>query len=285
MIVFQSSIRDDQVPFRIFKTDLIDFPLHWHDDYEIIYNLGDSLKMTLGDQAYTLEKGDILLASPQKVHAFLSQPLLSERIIIQFQSDLVSRFKGNIHFRTPLIKSDGYLLGENRSIYKDGLHKKIEDLIFQLRHNSDLKRMSILYDLLDVLVENLEFEKINNKGCQKRILKLERVVDFVNEHFDKPIDLGKVSALTDYSTYHFTKFFKEMTGMTFKTYLNNFRVEKACVNLSKTNESITEVSMNAGFNSIKTFNRVFKDFKGCSPKAYRSAINEASRTKNDMLNE
>jgi AraC-like DNA-binding protein len=74
--------------------------------------------------------------------------------------------------------------------------------------------------------------------------------------------------------YHFTRFFKDTTGMTFWQYLNNYKVSKAVNLLINTSDSISEIAFNSGFNSIKTFNRVFKQVKGCSPSEFRKAIFE-----------
>jgi len=290
MIIFQQGLTSENMPYRFFKTDLIEFPLHWHDDYEIIYNLEEKLHMALGDREYILEKEDILIAEPLKVHAFLSQAVISNRMIVQLHSSLVERFDKyeNLKIITPLIKSNDKIVGGDIEIYKPGIHKKIKDAFFSIEKDIDpLKMMRIAYDLLYTIYSELEtdiYASGEKVQCQKRILKLEAVIEYMNQNYTKSIDLDLIASIADYSSYHFTKFFKSMTGMTFKRYLNNLRIEKACINLLKTNESITEVCLNSGFTNLKTFNRVFKDFKGCSPTEYRNAINEALKSTNGESN-
>jgi hypothetical protein len=60
--------------------------------------------------------------------------------------------------------------------------------------------------------------------------------------------------------------------MTFGQYVNQFRVEKAVDALINTNDTITEIVFKSGFNSAKTFNRVFRQLKGCSPSAYKRTL-------------
>lgn len=287
MIIFQQGLTSENMPYRFFKTNLIEFPLHWHDDYEFIYNLEDKLHMALGDQDYVLEKDDILIAEPLKVHAFLSQNILSNRMIVQLHSSLVERFNQyeNLKIKTPVIKSNDMIIGEDIEIYKPGIHQKMKDAFYSIEKDIDpLKMMRIAYDLLSIIYSELETESYadgEKHQCQKRILKLESVIEYINQNYAKKIDLDLIASIAGYSPYHFTKFFKSMTGMTFKKYLNSLRIERACVNLLKTNESITEICYNSGFTNLKTFNRVFKSYKACSPTEYRNAINEASKSTND----
>lgn len=62
--------------------------------------------------------------------------------------------------------------------------------------------------------------------------------------------------------------------MTFGHYLNNYRIEKASDLLKSTEDPITEIVFKSGFGSIKTFNRVFKQIRGCSPSSYKKTIFE-----------
>ena len=67
------------------------------------------------------------------------------------------------------------------------------------------------------------------------------------------------------SPKYFCRFFQEMTHRSPVDYLNYYRIERACYQLLTTNDTITEVAYNAGFNDlIKTF----KKYKGTTPKQY-----------------
>ena len=67
------------------------------------------------------------------------------------------------------------------------------------------------------------------------------------------------------------KFFKIHTGMSFISYVNDFRVTEARAMLTSTNDSILEISQKCGFSNLSNFNRMFKKAKRMSPKAYRNA--------------
>ena len=58
-----------------------------------------------------------------------------------------------------------------------------------------------------------------------------------------------------------------MSGMTFTKYLNIIRIEKAVTLLLESQLSVTEVAQNTGFGTIRSFNRVFKELTGYTPKS------------------
>src|SRR5699024_7461201 len=67
---------------------------------------------------------------------------------------------------------------------------------------------------------------------------------------------------------YFSNFFKNISGMTLSQYLNISRLEKAIQLLNHTdrNLSVTEIASLCGFDTIRHFNRVFKDITGFSPR-------------------
>jgi AraC-like DNA-binding protein len=107
---------------------------------------------------------------------------------------------------------------------------------------------------------------------KEAILRLDKVFQYINENYQNKIDLNDISKTAGLSKYYFTRFFKENVGVTFIDYLNSFRIAKSEYLLMNTNEPIIEIVYKCGFNSVKTFNRVFKNLRGSSPVAYKKAI-------------
>ena len=75
--------------------------------------------------------------------------------------------------------------------------------------------------------------------------------------------------MAGFSPAYFSRFFKEATGVRFVEYVNAFRANVARQLLLQNEHSITEIAYRAGFNSIETFNRVFKSVHGCAPSLLR----------------
>ena len=76
--------------------------------------------------------------------------------------------------------------------------------------------------------------------------------------------------MLNFDPSYFCRIFKSAIGATFTEYLNFVRVCKAEKMLSRTNNSILDISEAVGFSSVSYFNRVFKKYRNCSPRAYRT---------------
>ncbi len=96
------------------------------------------------------------------------------------------------------------------------------------------------------------------------------VCSYINDHCVEDLSLEEVADLAGFSKYHFTRLFKNFTGMTFYKYLNQKRIAHAEKLLIDPDISITEVALHSGFNNLSTFIRMFKLVKGCTPTEFRS---------------
>jgi AraC-like DNA-binding protein len=71
------------------------------------------------------------------------------------------------------------------------------------------------------------------------------------------------------SPYHFLRVFRQVVGMTPHQYVLRTRMHRAAVRLRASNEAISAIAFDAGFNDLSTFNRRFRRIIGTSPSAYR----------------
>jgi AraC-like DNA-binding protein len=94
-------------------------------------------------------------------------------------------------------------------------------------------------------------------------------IRFINKHFGEEISLDDVADHLHISPYYFSRMFSKATGMTYKSFLNSTRVHSAERLLKSTNEPVTSIAYECGFGSIRTFNRVFREYKGVAPSEYR----------------
>jgi AraC-like DNA-binding protein len=74
------------------------------------------------------------------------------------------------------------------------------------------------------------------------------------------------------SESHFMSLFKRVTGLSFVTYYNHFRIERAQALLAKTDESMASISQQVGFCDQSYFGTVFRRIVGMTPATYRRRI-------------
>ena len=96
-----------------------------------------------------------------------------------------------------------------------------------------------------------------------------QIFAYCNENFSESIHLDSVADALSISKYHIIRIFREKLNTTFQAYINRLRIEKAKQLLTDTSDSITEISIKTGYNTIRSFNRAFLADTGLSPSQYR----------------
>ena len=71
--------------------------------------------------------------------------------------------------------------------------------------------------------------------------------------------------------------FKQYTGNKISEHLNSKRIEAACKELKETDRKIIDIAFGVGFDTLRTFNKVFLDSVGTNPTNYRKQSSDASK--------
>jgi len=87
--------------------------------------------------------------------------------------------------------------------------------------------------------------------------------------YAEALDIRAVAAVAYVSEAHFIRTFRAVFGETPHRYLQRRRVERSMFLLRETDRSVTDISLDVGFNSLGTFSRTFREIVGETPSAYR----------------
>lgn len=104
-------------------------------------------------------------------------------------------------------------------------------------------------------------------GLPRRALK--EVIDYIGDNLEKDLTLAEMAGVTHMSPYHFSRLFKESTGLTPHRYVIERRVQRAEELLGSSALPIAEIALLCGFANQGHLNRHFKRLLGVSPKAVR----------------
>jgi transcriptional regulator GlxA family with amidase domain len=133
--------------------------------------------------------------------------------------------------------------------------------------------LEILYEL--TLIKN--FVLLNKETSYKELSpdekeRIHTVMAYIVENFQKDISLNDAAASISMTTHAFCKYFKKVTRKTFIEAVNDYRIDFATKQLVHTDESITGIGFNSGFNDISNFYKTFRQRTHLSPLGYRKAF-------------
>ena len=123
---------------------------------------------------------------------------------------------------------------------------------------------------------NTKFPGITRNKQHEYVEKFMMVCNYITDHCTENITVEQLADLAGFSKFHFARLFKQFSNMSCYEYLTQKRIAHAERLLIEPNLSITEVAMRSGFNSLSTFNRIFKAAKNCTPSEYKN-LNKVER--------
>ena len=141
------------------------------------------------------------------------------------------------------------------------------------REGYELTVIGSLYEFFGYILEHklyTEGPSIQQRDAQ-RIEHLKKALEMIENSYSDCLTLDDLASEAGMNSKYFCRYFREMTHRTPIDYLNYYRVEQACFKLATTDESITDVGLSCGFNDVSYFIKMFKKYKGVTPKKYLSA--------------
>lgn len=107
----------------------------------------------------------------------------------------------------------------------------------------------------------------------KRILK---VLLYIEDHIDDDISIEELAKVACHSIFHFHRVFHLVIGETVYQYVRRLRLEKAAMKLRYTEQTITDIAIDANYDTPSAFTRAFKQSIGHSPRNYRTLYKEVN---------
>jgi two-component system response regulator YesN len=124
-------------------------------------------------------------------------------------------------------------------------------------------------EIIKDFVKNLIEENTSNRFDNSELL-IKKAVQYINDNYNKKISLEDIAGYVGISKYYFSVLFKKEKDITFSSYLNTVRIEKAKQLLKNPQTTINDVVDEIGFNDAQYFSKTFKKYVGMTVTEYRS---------------
>lgn len=127
-------------------------------------------------------------------------------------------------------------------------------------------------DLLDIYCYESMLTHIKMSRIKGNLIWIKEIKEIINDNPTSPLSLEKLSLEFGLHPNYIVRKFKEVTGHKLSDYLTKIRLENSIKHLIKTESSMTEIAINAGFYDQSHFNRNFKNYLATTPLTFRKIV-------------
>ena len=271
------SSEDDMFIILNHHSTTFDYPIHYHDEYEINLVMGTSGMRIVGDNVQPFHDIDLVMIGKNLPHAWRGDTIEGNRVItIQFSAETLNLKILNkrlfSHIKQLLIDSQQGLLFSKETM--EAVKDKIIKLTQLQGFDSLLGFFSLLSELANAKYTNLisKHYDISKYTMTAKSRRINHVIQYLQHNYMNDVSLSHVAELVGMSGSAFSHFFKNKTNCTYIDYINGLRIGHACQMLADTNYTVAEICYHCGFNNMSNFIRMFRKQKNMTPTEYRDFI-------------
>lgn len=261
-----------EFPIEIYNPHGLIAAYHWHEECEFIYMNSGRACCRIGADSFELKEGECAFVKAGALHSisadygneFVFYAVVFHPSIIINDMDICSKYL-----------SSKYIIKDRFSPNNKEEHTVIETVKLLCNIYEDkpfayeLKIKSYLYFIFSHIFENKLYQSETNYENKKVDDLLEKVIKYIHSNYSKNIQVEELATLSGYSSSHFTRFFKELTGKTPIEYINRHRIYCACDMLKRNNLSVLSISLECGFDHVGHFIKTFKKYTNYTPYQYK----------------
>lgn len=273
----------ENMPFAVYLSKIPEkldyYPMHWHEEMEIIYVESGECLVTIDGKSYHAKKDELIFISPGMIHAIDQVEKQSSTYYnILFHPDLLinkeEKDEITLNYLKPLLRGEKVF-----SVRIEGTEPAIKEISL-LVHKLISKRRKLKEEGQGFLVKSALFELLYHLGPYlhssdqrktnlHQIAKMKELTEWLNVTLADNIKLEDAAEFCGYSKSYFTKFFRNYTGSSFVAYKNLIRLEKAKTLLEKNEFTGLEVADLCGYENYSYFIRAFRKLYEITPKQYQ----------------
>lgn len=242
-------------------------PPHWHRSIEITFVIEGEVVGFINGKSISAKSGDFIFVNSGDVHEFEKyQERLCGVVILVLSYDFIKKVYPNIdNIQFDIMDSN---------CKKDRLQEiflEIKELYLNQNELDYIKINSYIYEILYILLTNYRIQKEDNykNNYFKYKERQKEILIYISENYKKELPLEHISKHFYMSSEYFSRKFHKWFGVTYKAYLNNFRLSKAYEDIINSDDNIQDIASFHGFSNIKSFISVFKQKYNMTPLKYR----------------
>lgn len=270
-----------------FWTREFSFAAHWHDDVEIVYVESGKMILGINTRGQLLPAGSLAICGSNDIH-YYKKAGPCRFLVLKFPPEQIgytTRWpSGRLLERRFLTPDSGSGSGSSAA----SLRKRLIELIVEADREWKALGARNGGSTLIVRARFMEFCGIVEERMTQplsaapraakssgRLERLQGAIEFIRANSARPIRLEDAAEVAHLSQGAFSRTFSALTGSSFNAYLNGVRIERSLeIMEAAPDKKILDVALESGFESLRTFNRAFKQIKGATPRELRRGLEE-----------
>lgn len=242
-----------------------DYPLHWHEFYEIEFVVSGNATETINGTKYEVGPGFAVLLTPADLHSYKN---------VDAQKYLTIH---NVKFSSYLLPPELQKALNGISSPLCGICSEIapifRKLLTEYNGNSFAREQFILASITQICI--LLFRCCQEARFTPKDPEREMIM-YIREHFLEPINVEMVAGVVHLTPNYFSEFFKKHMGIGFSAYVKKLRLEFAANLLLTSDITVQQTAQQSGFNSVAHFFNSFKSEYGMPPEQFRKSFSKQS---------
>ena len=240
----------------IIITQNFDCPLHINPEFEVILVHHGTIKINREGTSETLGAHQAAIVLPYHLHGF--EPLEDvEATVLLFPFSIAEKEYKSLCSKS--YASYGLTLDECGYNYVQSA------LASYVQNRDEFVLKSLFYCFFSYF--SLQNAPVSDKNADTKYIR--KIMEFIYSNLDKELSLADISLATGVSRSKIGDTFNIHFGISLAKFINNLRLEKAKSLLTNSDLSITQISYDCGFGSLRSFNRIFYKKLGCTPSDFK----------------
>lgn len=256
MVIYQAGNSLGNYHYNIFTYKNGYWEPHFHKSFELIFVLDGELCLTVGSKQELIPKNGFALVLPNTVHSF-STPVSSLIWVGVFSEDFVKEFAKTVKGKQ----------GDSLCFFcRDNELEYLRSSLLSEEKQDILSLKACLYIVCNRYLNEIKLidsEKANSDLAHE-------IIEFTEKNFRENITLSDTALAFGFEYHYFSRCFKRLFNMNFKTFLNHYKFNYANELMLNTDMSLSEIAMESGFGSLRNFNRIYRQFANATPKTQKS---------------
>ncbi|WP_405153849.1 helix-turn-helix domain-containing protein [Paenibacillus sp. FSL K6-0108] len=262
--------------------------LHWHEELQITLVTKGTLVIQVNGIDHELKTGQAILINKGILHVTTQLSHDGEYVSFNFPEKLLA-------FHSDSTMEEKYVLPYTRSSFVSIVisanvewENQVLDMLWNMKrvfnrskswgweYEISIKTVQLWF----ILISNLSLpQEEAPKHAKRQQERLQLMLSFIHQNYSSPITLREIADTAHLSISECLRSFKKTVHMTPYEYLIKYRIKKSCELLVSSENTITEIARNVGFNHVNHFIQTFKKDQGKTPKGFREFRSRLEKSK------